>query len=135
MLLRAHHLVDMTTKAGRDGAGENTVEGAEDSDGAEIIQAVEGTTPFVDQGYKGSVEITKQTTGGTGVKESLLDKERQRVRKRRVLRVFRRDRFGGELSPELVRDPVNPGEGTAWERGDSSRDVLDGENALWGERQ
>ena len=133
-MLRAHHLMDMTAKAGRDGAGENTVEGAEDSDGAEIIQAVEGTTPFMDQGYEGSVEITEQTTGGTGVKESLLDKERQRVRKRRVLWVFRRDRFGGELAPELVRDPVNPREGTTWERGDSGRDVLNGENALWGER-
>ena len=133
-MLRSDHLMDVPTKAGSNGAGKDPVKGAQDSDGAEIVKAVKGARPFVDQGNERCIEIAKETTGGAGVKESFLDEECQRVRKGGLIRVISGGRLRGELPPELVRDPVNPREGTTGERGDSRRDVLDSEDALRGER-
>ena len=42
MLVRIDHLMDVACQAGSDGASEDTVEGAEDSNGTEVVQAVQG---------------------------------------------------------------------------------------------
>ena len=42
MLVRIDHLMDVACQAGSNGAGEDTVEGAEDSNGTEVVQAVQG---------------------------------------------------------------------------------------------